>query len=206
MFKHTITILLMISALAISQAEAANLYKYKDDQGREITGSRVPAEFVKNGYQVLNERGQVIEVVQRTLTAEERAAQSEQMQQQRLMEQAALRQEEEDRMLLRLYRSPEEVVRRRDSTIEQLDAQMTVLNSLLEDAEEKLTELEQRVVSNEKAGNQLPANLITQIEDATNERDRLALQLARIETEKEDAISTAEKNINRLKQLLNLEE
>ncbi len=206
MFKHTITISLLISALVISQAEAANLYKYKDDQGREITGSRVPAEYVKNGYQVLNERGQVIEVVQRTLNAEERAAQAEEMEQQRQIEQAALRQEEEDRMLLRLYRSPEEVVRQRDSTIEQLEAQMTVLNSLLEDAEEKLTELEQRVDSNEKAGNQLPANLITQIEDATNERDRLFIQLARIESEKEYAITTAEKNINRLKQLLNLEE
>lgn len=118
MFKHIITISLLMSALVISQADAANLYKYKDDQGREITGSRVPAEYVKNGYQVLNERGQVIEVVQRTLTTEERAAQSEQLEQKRLVEQAALRQEEEDRMLLRLYRSPEEVVRRRDSTIE----------------------------------------------------------------------------------------
>jgi hypothetical protein len=95
MFRNKFTILLLISALFISQANAANLYKYKDDQGREITGSRVPAEFVKNGYQVLNERGQVIEVVQRTLTAEERAAQSEQLEQQRLLEQAALRQEEE---------------------------------------------------------------------------------------------------------------
>ena len=204
MFKHTITISLLISALAISQANAANLYKYQDAQGREITGSRVPAEFVKNGYQILNERGQVIEVVQRTLTAQERAAQAEQIEQQRQIEQAALRQEEEDRMLLRLYRSPEEVVRRRDSTIEQLEAQMTVLNSLLEDAQEKLAELEQRVVNNEKAGNQIPANLTTQIEDATNERDRLSTQLARIENEKQDALATAEKNINRLKELLNL--
>jgi len=133
----------------------------------------VPAEFVKNGYQVLNERGQVIEVVQRTLTAEERAAQSEQLEQQRLLEQAALRQEE-DRMLLRLYRTPEEVVRRRDATIEQLEAQMIVLNSLLEDAEEKLAELEQRVVNNENAGTQIPANLAAQVEDASNERNRLA--------------------------------
>jgi len=38
MFKHTITISLLISALAISQANAANLYKYQDAQGREITG------------------------------------------------------------------------------------------------------------------------------------------------------------------------
>ncbi len=173
MFRNKFTILLLISALFISQANAANLYKYKDDQGREITGSRVPAEFVKNGYQVLNERGQVIEVVQRTLTAEERAAQSEQLEQQRLLEQAAMRQEE-DRMLLRLYRTPEEVVRRRDATIEQLEAQMIVLNSLLEDAEEKLAELEQRVVNNENAGTQIPANLAAQVEDASNERNRLA--------------------------------
>jgi len=173
MFRNKFTILLLISALFISQANAANLYKYKDDQGREITGSRVPAEFVKNGYQVLNERGQVIEVVQRTLTAEERAAQSEQLEQQRLLEQAALRQEE-DRMLLRLYRTPEEVVRRRDATIEQLEAQMIVLNSLLEDAEEKLAELEQRVVNNKNAGTPIPANLAAQVEDASNERNRLA--------------------------------
>jgi len=153
---------------------------------------------------VLNERGQVIEVVQRTLTAEERAAQSEQLEQQRLLEQAALRQEE-DRMLLRLYRTPEEVVRRRDATIEQLEAQMIVLNSLLEDAEEKLAELEQRVVNNENAGTQIPANLAAQVEDASNERNRLATQLVRIESEIEEAITTAEKNINRLKELLNLE-
>ncbi|MDC1527810.1 hypothetical protein N8600_01960 [Gammaproteobacteria bacterium] len=205
MFKHIITISLLMSALVISQADAANLYKYKDDQGREITGSRVPAEYVKNGYQVLNERGQVIEVVQRTLTTEERAAQSEQLEQKRLVEQAALRQEEEDRMLLRLYRSPEEVVRRRDSTIEQLEAQMIVLNSLLKDAEEKLAELEQRVVNNENAGNEIPANLIAQVEDATNERNRLATQLVRIESEIEAANTTAENNINRLKELLNLD-
>ncbi|MDG1850885.1 MAG: hypothetical protein P8J44_02095 [Gammaproteobacteria bacterium] len=205
MFRNKFTILLLISALVISQANAANLYKYKDDQGREITGSRVPAEFVKNGYQVLNERGQVIEVVQRTLTAEERAAQSEQLEQQRLLEQAALRQEEEDRMLLRLYRTPEEVVRRRDATIEQLEAQMIVLNSLLEDAEEKLAELEKRVVNNENAGTQVPANLTAQVEDASNEKNRLATQLVRLESEIEEAITTAEKNINRLKELLNLE-
>jgi len=195
MFRNKFTILLLISALFISQANAANLYKYKDDQGREITGSRVPAEFVKNGYQVLNEREQVIEVVQRTLTAEERAAQSEQLEQQRLLEQAALRQEEEDRMLLRLYRTPEEVVRRRDATIEQLEAQMIVLNSLLEDAEEKLAELEQRVVNNENAGTQIPANLAAQVEDASNERNRLATQLVRIESEIEEAITTAEKTL-----------
>lgn len=205
MVKLKLTIALLFSTLIATQSEAANLYKYTDDQGREIVSSRVPAEFVRNGYQILNERGQVIEVVERSLSAEELAVQSEEKKSLRLAEQARLEQEEADTMLLRLYRSPEEVIRRRDSTVSELDGQFTVLSSLLEDVEEKLAELEQKVVNNENAGNEVPANLIAQVEDATVERDRLSRQVTRISNEKEEAIVTAQNNIDRLKELLSLD-
>lgn len=205
MVKLKLTIALLFSTLIATQSEAANLYKYTDDQGREIVSSRVPAEFVRNGYQILNERGQVIEVVERSLSAEELAVQSEEKKSLRLAEQARLEQEAADTMLLRLYRSPEEVIRRRDSTVSELDGQFTVLSSLLEDVEEKLAELEQKVVNNENAGNEVPANLIAQVEDATVERDRLSRQVTRISNEKEEAIVTAQNNIDRLKELLSLD-
>ena len=205
MVKLKLTIALLFSTLIATQSEAANLYKYTDDQGREIVSSRVPAEFVRNGYQILNERGQVIEVVERSLSAEELAVQSEEKKSLRLAEQARLEQEAADTMLLRLYRSPEEVMRRRDSTVSELDGQFTVLSSLLEDVEEKLAELEQKVVNNENAGNEVPANLIAQVEDATVERDRLSRQVTRISNEKEEAIVTAQNNIDRLKELLSLD-
>jgi len=108
-------------------------------------------------------------------------------------------------MLLRLYRSPEEVIRRRDSTVSELDGQFTVLSSLLEDVEEKLAELEQKVVNNENAGNEVLAHLIAQVEDATVERDRLSRQVTRISNEKEEAIVTAQNNIDRLVELLSLD-
>ena len=117
MLKLKLTIAILFSTLIATQSEAANLYKYTDDQGREIVSSRVPAEFVKNGYQILNERGQVIEEVARSLSADELAAQSDEINARRLEEEARIAQEEADTMLLRLYRSPEEVIRRRDSTI-----------------------------------------------------------------------------------------
>ena len=205
MIKLKLTSALLFSSLIAAHSEAANLYKYIDDQGREIVSSRVPAEYVRDGYQILNERGQVIETVARTLSVEELAAQSEETKALRLAEAARLEQEEADTMLLRLYRSPEEVIRRRDSTVSELEGQITVLNSLLEDAGEKLEELEQRVVNNEKAGNVVPANLVSQVEDAIEERDRLGRQVTRINNEKEDAILTAQKNIDRLKELLSLE-
>ncbi len=205
MVKLKLTIALLFSTLIATQSEAANLYKYTDDQGREIVSSRVPAEFVRNGYQILNERGQVIEVVERSLSAEELAVQSEEKKSLRLAEQARLEQEAADTMLLRLYRSPEEVIRRRDSTVSELDGQFTVLSSLLEDVEEKLAELEQKVVNNENAGNEVLAHLIAQVEDATVERDRLSRQVTRISNEKEEAIVTAQNNIDRLKELLSLD-
>lgn len=204
-FALKFTTALFFSSLIATQSEAANLYKYVDDQGREIVSSRVPAEYVKDGYQILNERGQVIEIVARTLSAEELEAQSEETAALRLVEQARLQQEEDDTMLLRLYRSPEEVIRRRNSTLEELNGQISVLGSLLEDANEKLTELELRVENNEKTGNAVPANLLAQIEDAVEERDRLSRQVNRINSEMEEATVTAQKNIDRLKELLNLE-
>ena len=59
--------------------------------------------------------------------------------------------------------------------------------------------------NNEKAGNDVPPNLLAQFEDALEERSRLSRQVDRINSEMEDATISAQKNIDRLKVLLNLE-
>lgn len=202
LFRYTILVLASLLAL---QAYGANLYRYRDDQGRTFTASQVPAAFVKNGYEVLNERGQVIQVVPRSLTEAELAAQADEREQLRLAEEARQRQEESDMLLLRLYRSPEEVIRRRDSTIEELEAQITALGALREDAQERVGQLQERADNNIAAGREVPANVVSQLEDATEERDRLQRQIDRLENERQETLATADQNIERLKQLLNLD-
>ena len=207
MVKRFITVTIFAFSLLALQvfAQGSSIYRYKDNQGNEFIGSQVPAEYVKNGYEVINDRGQVIRVVARTLTDEERAAQADSLEEQRLAEEAVRRQEEEDTLLLRLYRAPEEVVRRRDTTIEELDAQLSVLNALLEGAEESLESIEERIQNNINADREPPANLLAQQGTVSEERDRLNRQISRIENEKEETIITAEKNISRLRELLNLD-
>ena len=182
-------------------AHAANMYRYYDNQGNLFHGSQVPPEFVKNGYEVINEKGVVIETVPRALTAEERAAQAEALQAQQSNAEERQRQEEADRLLLRLYRSPEEIIRRRDSTVEQLDSQISALSGLLQDAQSRLDTLQGQVDNNPTPSDTLLADL----GDATEERDRLARQVERIESEKAETLETAEKNIARLRELLNLD-
>lgn len=201
--RHTLSavILLALSATASLPLSAANIYKYQDNQGNVFHGTQVPPEYVKNGYEVINEKGQVIQRVPRALTAEERAAQAEALAAQESNQADRARQEEEDRLLLRLYRSPDEVIRRRDSTVEELDAQITALTGLLDGAEKRVADMQARVDS---AGELASDALLGQLEDASEERDRLARQIARIETEKEETVETAQKNIDRLRELLNL--
>ena len=207
MVKRLITVTIFIFSLLALQvlAQGNTIYRYKDNQGNEVIGSQVPAEYVKNGYEVINDRGQVIRVVECTLTDEERAAQAGTLEEQRLAEEAVKRQQEEDTLLLRLYRAPEEVVRRRDTTIEELDAQLSVLNALLQGAEESLASIDERIQNSINADREPPANLLSQQKSVTEERDRLNRQITRIENDKEETIVTAEKNINRLRELLNLD-
>lgn len=182
-------------------AFAANIYKYYDNQGNMFHGSQVPPEYVKNGYEVINEKGVVIETIPRALTAAEREAQAQALRDQQNNEEERLRQEEADRLLLRLYRSPDEIIRRRDSTVEQLDAQITALTGLREDAQRRVDNLQGQVDSNPNP----PETLLSQLEDATEERDRLTRQVDRIQSEKAETLETAEKNLARLRELLNLD-
>ena len=188
------------------QAQSGNLYRYKDDQGNEIIATQIPAEFVKNGYEIMNDRGQVIREVSRTLSDEERANQADSLEAVRLAEEARIQQEEDDTLLLRLYRSPEEVIRRRDTTLEELDAQLTVLNALRGNAEEDVARIQITIDNNVEAEREVPQNILSQFESASEERDRLDRQITRIENERADSISTAQRNIDRLMELLNIEE
>ncbi|MDG2176670.1 MAG: hypothetical protein P8M72_11155 [Gammaproteobacteria bacterium] len=188
------------------QAQSGNLYRYKDDQGNEIIATQIPAEFVKNGYEIMNDRGQVIREVSRTLSDEERENQADSLESVRLAEEARIQQEEDDTLSLRLYRSPEEVIRRRDATLEELDAQLTVLNALRGYAEDDVDRIQVIIDNNVEAEKEVPQNILSQFESASEERDRLGRQIARIENERADSISTAQRNIDRLMELLNTEE
>ena len=50
---------------------AAELYRYKNEDGITVLDSHVPARYVKNGYTILSLDGRVLEVVPRALTEEE---------------------------------------------------------------------------------------------------------------------------------------
>src|SRR5690606_24390056 len=130
--------LLLTVTLGFALDAYANTYRYKDDRGRTVHGSTVPPQYVKNGYEVLNDRGQVIQVVPRAKTPEELAAEEATREQREAEEAIARAQREKDNLLLRLYRSPDEIARKRDERVKLIDGQLTALAAALSKVETEM--------------------------------------------------------------------
>ena len=61
-----------LSLLFSVWAQAANLYRYTNAEGVTVVDYQVPAEYVRNGYEILNADGMVVRVVPRELSPEEK--------------------------------------------------------------------------------------------------------------------------------------
>ncbi len=115
-----------IAALLLAGAgaclAAGNMYRYTNDQGNLVMDDHVPPEYVKDGYEVVNPDGVVIEVVPRQLTAEEqKSADAAAAEEKRLREW--------DTTLLRRYSSVEDIEAARDRTLNDLNIRVSILKS-----------------------------------------------------------------------------
>lgn len=192
----------LLLAGAASSAHAANIYKYTDERGRTVFNSSIPPEFVKNGYSILNERGQVIEVVPRALTPEEIAARDAAEQARLAAEEAQRKQEEADSLLLRTYRSPDEVLQQRDVRVARLDARLIELTGELAKVDAEVTRLTQLVALAREEGREPDAATVMALDTNSAQRQSLQNEITVVEAEKQNEIALAERNARRLQELL----
>lgn len=154
---------LVAVSLLFSQATLANqFYRFQVD-GKTVLEDHLPAEHSKLGYEVLNARGMVIEVVAPAPTEEELAAKAKQEAIQQAREQAVADQKKEDMTLLRLYSQPEDVERARQRKILELDSYIQLQRRNISDLSQKLEVEHNRAANIERNGNEVPANIRTNI-------------------------------------------
>lgn len=201
---RSLAALLVVLATYSLPAEAANIYRYIDRNGQTVFESRIPPEYAKNGYTILNDRGQVIQVVPPAPTAEELAAIEAAKAEELRKEEARRVQQKADSLLVRLYRSPAEIARKRDDRLGLLDVQTMALDVSIGKADTEIAHLQQIVTNDRNAGKEPSAEIVEQLRVQEEEKARMVLQLTRIEEERALANAEAERDIKRLSELLGL--
>jgi DNA repair exonuclease SbcCD ATPase subunit len=155
----------------------------------------VPAEYSGKGYEVLNQRGRVIQVVPPAPTADQaRKAQA--------AAQAAKIQSDADAQLLHLYSGVTDVDRARARKLAELDALISVAQSDIQNLKTQQASLQSQAADQERAGHPVQQALIDQMSDLQDQQQNLKVDILRYQTAREQADTEFAQDRARLQQLL----
>lgn len=166
----------LLGAMLAGQALAAGqpsgqveMYRYVDDRGITVIDRLgVPPQYIGKGYQVLNDQGRVIREVPPAPTA----AEIEQRK-------ADAARASSDQQLMRLYTSVDDVDRARDRKLAELDGLSSVAKGNLQSLKMQQAGLQARAADQERAGRQVPAELVEQLDNLRSDEQRLQQDIAR---------------------------
>jgi hypothetical protein len=187
---------LVLGVSCITPAQADNtgamvLYRYIDSRGVTVLDRQVPAEYSGKGYEVLNQRGRVIQVVPPAPTAEEsRAAQ------------AAKVQADADAQLLHLYSSVADVERARTRRLAELDSLISVAQGNIQGLMAQQDSLQGQAADQERAGRPVPQTLIDQMADVRDRQQNLKIDIQRYQASRQQADIEFAEDKARLQKLL----
>ncbi|MEX2320473.1 MAG: hypothetical protein WD668_03900, partial [Saccharospirillum sp.] len=86
MSNRLIALLLTLSLIPLV-AEARQFFRYKDADGQVVINSIIPPDFVKNGYEIIDDKGVVLQEVAPQLSEEairNRRAEEQRVQEERV--------------------------------------------------------------------------------------------------------------------------
>ena len=115
-----ILVLLLTSSCCFS-AFSQEFYRYKNEQGQTVMDSTIPAQFVANGYDILDARGQLV----RRVPAQQAAVPGSSAADESLQAEA----QAQDQMLLSSYSSVAEIEAHRQRKLEAIEREISIIES-----------------------------------------------------------------------------
>ena len=197
-WKPVTTAALWIGLMLCQPLWAANYYRYENEDGRKVITQTLPPEVVGRGYEVLNERGMVVEVVPRALTPEELAAKAEEeRERQRQAERA-----ERDRQLLAIFSSPRDAERARDRKLEAIDAYIKITQGNIQKLQKEYEIAQGQAAERELAGQPVPDYLISKMQSFARQIREAEESIEEKEGEKTEIRTEYQEDIERLRYLM----
>lgn len=159
------TIFGLLGLLLSTNAGAAKIKCWTNDEGVRECGESVPPEYAQQGHKELNKRGIVVDEKDRALTEEEIAEQRRQEERQARQERKREKQRRLDAVLLQTFSSEKDIIRARDDKIAAMNAQIKLAESRNEKLQADLDKRLETAAAHERAGKQQPKDLLKDIEN-----------------------------------------
>jgi hypothetical protein len=185
--------LMMLANMALSaEPTALQLYRYVDRNGVTVIDRQgVPAEYAGKGYDILNDQGRVVKVVPPAPPAEEIRRRA-----------VAKQQAQADANLLKLYSSVADVDRAKSHKLNELDGLAAIKRGNLQALNQQRDALMSQAAGHQRAGHEVPEDLLSRIEALKDEEGRLQNELDRYVKERQTTEAAFNADRARIAQLL----
>jgi hypothetical protein len=187
----------LLCVLADAGIAADKLFRYKDAEGRVVINHTLPPELVTEGYEILSSSGQVLEVVPRTLSAEELANLSEEEQLKRKQDAQKEAQLAYDESLLLRYSDISDIEAARDRALKEFSIRISILKGNQIAIKRKVEREQEQAANIERSGRKVPElmsdNLLALQEELRVTEESIVLR----ESELEDVRASYQSDIDR---------
>jgi hypothetical protein len=184
--------LLALTTVVCAQTKAPTYrYRWKDAAGLPHYSDSLTADAMKFGYELVNDRGLVVQHVDRQLSPEERAAAQKVAEQQAAVDRAAEQRKRNDAQMLAAYPTEAAYKALQQENLDSMDQQIATTRSNLRSQEKALTDLLTRAGDLERAKQPVPKYLGDGI---TKQRDVVAHQRDTLERQQGARDAQVQKN------------
>jgi hypothetical protein len=182
----------------------AKLYKWVDDKGKTHYTDKLPPEQAQKSRSELNTKGVEINKVDRAKTPEEIAQEKELERLRKERERLIEKQKAEDRVLLRTFRSEDDIIMAMEGKLTAIDVMIGITKSNINQAKLQLANMQSRAANEERIGKKPSKKLLN---DIANTRKQLKNNYASIinrEKDKEALKQKTEADLKRFRELQQL--
>jgi hypothetical protein len=176
-FLLALTILISLNLSTPASWAQNKYYRYTNNEGVKVINSFVPAEYVKNGYEIVTLSGQVLDVIEPAPTPEE----AEKLAAQRQKE-AQLA--EWDQYLLKRYSTVADIEAAKERKLRDFEASVSILRGNATNIRGQIEQVQARAASTEREGRKVPESTINSLR---------ALELELEDTERQLTLREADK-------------
>ncbi|GAB4262823.1 MAG: hypothetical protein Kow0065_13580 [Methylomicrobium sp.] len=155
------------------------MYRWVDEQGNVYFSDQVPPEHAKHRREALNERGQVIDVVERAKTKEELELERRLEELRKAQEKIIQKQQAYDKVLLSTFRSIDDLLLTIKNKTKTMEAQIKATEGNLSRLQSQLEGQQRKAAAFERNGQKVPQALIKDIRATQEQIQQTELAIGR---------------------------
>lgn len=186
--------------------QAGKLYKWVDDEGRVHYSDQLPPADVFRPHDHIDDRGIIVDKIGAAKTPEQVLQEKELQRLRRERQRLIDEQKAEDRVLLRTFRTEDDIIMTRNGQLQAVDSYIQITNSNIKRLKLKLEEMQREAAARELSGKQISAKFEEELAAKNKALEESYESIINREHDKDRIRKSFAQDLQRFRELKQLEE